>query len=207
MRPNRTLLRLLIIASIPTLSLILMSGDATSTVVCENLSGNTIIVGEMRYHVWSGDACYANSYWDGAGGDELDLTCGGRAGGLSGANTTTVGAYAYLIDQDTTDSDTGILFRLRLHGAATCNGADCSGTNTTNLCGGDVTWTLDTDDPPGTCAGVSCEVRAGKMLTCSLGSGIVEAFVEVDDASGSCGASDVGCFDIRGTSCSYLTDF
>jgi hypothetical protein len=180
-----------------------LPGAASGQPVCEDLAGDRIVIGEMRYHTASGtDTCFANSYWD--GGQELALPCGGQPGGLAGANSVTLEAYAYHMDNTGNDSS-DVLFTMQVRKVTSCGGPLCTGTNPVAHC--NPTLRIRSDDPPGPCVGNACQVRAGKNLACVATAGIYEARMIVASSPPECRTSDEGCFDIRGNSCASLQNF
>lgn len=179
-----------------------LPGAASGQVVCEDLAGDRIVIGEMRYHTAPGtNSCYANSYWDG-GAEELSLPCGGQPGGLSGANSVTLQAYAYHLD-NTVSKGSNAVFSMLIRKVTSCGGPMCTGTAPVAHC--NATLSIRSDDPPGPCVGNACQVRAGKVLNCVATSGLYEARLSVGYAA--CRSLDEGCFDIRGTSCNNLQNF
>lgn len=186
---------------------------ARADTVCESLSGDTIITGEMRYRTLGGsDECYVNEYYDadgtGAGSDELKLQCASSPGALTGSNMAYFGAD--VIHQDATTSDgSNVLFtyRLRELTAATCP----SGGGCTNQ-----TWTQGIAVPyrvngasAGSCTGNGCLVNAGKLLRIqhSVGAtGLFAAYGAVSTASG-CNNSDDGCLYVGSGGCDQIVNF
>lgn len=183
--------------ALTVLSLIVVTvsgGGAGAVDYCEDINGNTIVVGEARYTVGaSSQSCYANDYWD--GGDELGMPLGAVLGGADPENATDLGFYSYVfIDDETTQDCASVTFELELkRNWAEASSCPDGGSTTTD------TVTIDTCNVNSDNCGDDCAVYAGKVLGRDGFSVGVDQYwwrsaTSVDSTG--CTASDSGCWHV-----------
>lgn len=171
--------------------------ESAATVVCEDLAGDSVLIGEMRYTTTSGtDTCYANAYWD--IGDELTLSCNVHMpGALQGSDVAYFRAMAAHVDETGSDcSNVLFTYRVRQNNQCTINCLSGSSINSTTSS----TLRINScSTPSSSCNGNSCEVHAAKALNVThAASGTypaLETWLDVDTSTG-CNSSDTGCFHV-----------
>ena len=170
---------------------------ADATEYCENISGNTIVVGEARYATTQGDdECYANAFSD--GGEELSLGVGSPIGGANSASTS-LGFWAYVFSSDNHLSDCSTVTYTVTHRRSSTQSGGCPSNYTT------VADPLIVDQ----CTfGDGDKYWVGKLLGRSSQSYQRYWYweVKVDTTSG-CSDSDNGCAEVKNQNDCTLEDF
>lgn len=187
---------------------------AQAEVVCEDLSGDTVVTGEMRYATLDGsDECYANQYWDrnASGSDELSLTCGSWPGATPSGQWTEFGTFAVHEDfSDIDGSDVLFTYRVSRLDSFTCSASESQTCIDQSYADSAVTtWRVNSADVFDVCESDKCYAFAGKMLSIireSSGLESYESYGEVHTANG-CTDDDLGCFMTSTVNCDQIIDF